>query len=140
LKTEIKARWIEALRNPEAKQVQGRLTELDREGKIVGNCCLGVLCELAVADGIAKSIDHVGGGIDDPSYRSYADVNSQYSYGGESGTLPTVVQEWAGVESHNPRVPFTFEDGTVTDRCMSTLNDSDDQTFAQIADLIEAHL
>ncbi len=43
----LKAKWIEALRSGKYKQTQEYLERLDDDGKVVGNCCLGVLCRIA---------------------------------------------------------------------------------------------
>ena len=46
MKKELKQKWIVALRSGEYKQVPSAL-ELREDDKIIGNCCLGVLCRVA---------------------------------------------------------------------------------------------
>ena len=42
----IKTRWVKALRSGKYKQTTGQLRECDDDGKPVGYCCLGVLCDI----------------------------------------------------------------------------------------------
>lgn len=115
MKPEIKKRWVDALRS--GKYQQGR-DYLSFQGCY---CCLGVLCDLAVKEGVceweSRGIDaclHIdGGGV----------------------SLPQAVREWAGVPSANPRAIYDDIDLPV-----SELNDEIGLTFPQLADLIEAQL
>jgi len=93
MKPEVKERWIAALRSGDYQQTQGALV---RTGDHGGYCCLGVLCQLAVEDGVIppKSIMSAGS-LNDPT-----DVD--YYYGNDesrsSNYLPTAVIEWAGLD------------------------------------------
>ena len=118
---EIKAQWVAALRSGEYKQGQGRLN-----GSL-GFCCLGVLCDLAVKQGVTEweliQESH------DPCY----------TCGGYSSTLPECVGSWAGFPDGpglglGPRVTRWPREETLAD-----LNDTG-STFPEIADLIEAQL
>lgn len=111
---EIKARWIAALRDPKAKQTTGKLGEVDG-----GRCCLGVLCDIAVADGvIAPPIPY----------------GRELKYAGSYHALPDEVITWAGLnelhysEAANPRVQ---------DSHLADWNDNYEKTFPEIADMIE---
>lgn len=109
----IKKRWQEALRSGDYKQTTGALRRSD------GFCCLGVLCDLAVRDGVT------------------AWVQSRYGLGRFScedndGVVPYVVANWCGM---SPNPPVQFDDGGMY--TLSAVNDFHDKTFAEIADLID---
>jgi hypothetical protein len=73
----IKRLWIKALRSKKYTQGTGQL----KRGRIEPeHCCLGVLCELAKAEGVISS------------------------YRGTDGYLPLKVGEWAGLAALNPRI------------------------------------
>ena len=50
MKKLLKKAWVKALRSDKYKQSRGYL-ELCANGKIIGNCCLGVLCRVAKVKG-----------------------------------------------------------------------------------------
>lgn len=80
----IKEMWIEALESGEYKQGHG---QLEKDGQF---CCLGVLCDLAIKDGVEveRKIDTVTGNM---------------LYDGCTGILPASVYHWAEVQS-SPKV------------------------------------
>src|SRR5678815_494059 len=110
----VKEQWLAALRSGEYKQGRGALRQGDDTF-----CCLGVLCDLAVKNGV----------IPEPTY---IDVGHRYTYVNSSGALPIPVIDWAEVDS--PTVSIGLID--------SELAEENDRglTFLQIADLIEAEL
>jgi hypothetical protein len=119
---DIAKRWVEALRSGEYKQSRSMLRNKH------GYCCLGVLCELAVADGaIPPAV------IDEDAIGYY---NNTY-------TLPPVeVKEWAGNTSqgwyvNRPQHVDAEDDLWVELIPVSFLNDAIEMSFPQIADLIE---
>jgi hypothetical protein len=71
---EIRARWVAALRSGEYRQGDGHLRMGDRL------CCLGVLCELAVEDGVVNGVQLSDG---------------LWEYNGSAGWLPPAVVDWA---------------------------------------------
>ena len=75
-----------------------------------GHCCLGRLCVLA---GLT------------PKH-----TNARYFFADNDVTLPVEVMAWAGVRSSC---------GNYRDTCLADDNDSG-KTFAEIADIIEAHI
>ncbi len=89
-------------------------TEADRY------CCLGVLCEMAVAAGVIEPAKRPAGGA---AY-TYGALDS---YGGDA-TLPYAVQEWAEIGDADGRIS-----GTATS--LAELNDAG-RTFAEIAETI----
>lgn len=122
----IKAEWLAALRSGEYKQGRGQLHAEDTF------CCLGVLCDLHIKAGQGEwDID---------------DYSGLYMYMNEREFPPIEVMRWAGLEIVNPKVAGT---------ALTSLNDGVEgydeeedceviyetpRTFAEIADLIEAHL
>lgn len=119
---EIKKRWVAALRSGEYEQGKGRLVTED--GKF---CCLGVLCDLAVGDGV---VTHAGEGF-----------TSGGPEGIRIGSLPDAVVGWAGVKEPNPYLPQGGPTGRIY---LADLNDgavdNRQHPFSEIADLIEQHL
>lgn len=117
MKEEIKEKWVAALRSGDYQQGTGYLHRTD--GGQDQYCCLGVLCELAIADGIPVDVHKVPTG-------------GYYQYGGKDSFLPREVIAWAGMEGNDD--PEVHEDGS-----LSILNDTG-HSFAKIADLIEENL
>lgn len=106
--------WVKALRSGKYKQTQGTLTRIEaKTGEILGHCCLGVLCGLAVK---AKVI---------PSPR--VGTNDLY-YDGNNATLPASVISWAGMKDETGTLSFKAT--------LASVNDSG-KSFKQIARIIE---
>lgn len=132
---EIKLRWISALRSGEYNQTESRL------GDGTGYCCLGVLCEIAVQDGIITKEP------DPESVAVYTWVDDAGFPHSEEALLPTPVRDWAGLSSINPDVPATdtlcaFSEDlipTYNRIRLSNLNDAG-MPFSMIADEIESNL
>lgn len=144
---EIKARWVAALRSGEYPQAINRLRA---EG---GYCCLGVLCELAVADGV---ISNLGMGEDD-GFLYGINPEGQMT-GSEPETsdtvLPKAVIEWAGIERIDGGAPVVTPDESWIPKLnlsippksldeipheLAGLNDQG-MSFTDIADIIEEQL
>lgn len=111
---EIKKRWLEALRSGKFKQGRGQLR--DSRDQL---CCLGVLCELAVQDGVIPEAQ-----LDEGFYKYMSEGLAHYLY------PPQSVADWAGLPQTNPRA-------VSTNQALSVLNDGRHYTFAHIADIIE---
>lgn len=111
---DIKRRWVAALRSGEYEQGKRWLND---NGKL---CCLGVLCELAVQDGvITKHTMRDGIGV----------------YGiGATAVPPVAVEDWAGFGRSSTSVWKVKGDYLVA------MNDEYGYSFAQIADAIEQHM
>lgn len=124
MKEEIKKRWVEALVSRKYKKGKGCLYNSDTGA----HCALGVLCELAVEDGITKRRDSRHGG---PSF---------YGNDGEGcdSILPREVVEWAGLESPSPIV--SFRDSVWDETTFFTVSELNDMgaSYEYIADKIEA--
>lgn len=118
MQEEIKTKWVAALRSGEYNQGVRALRY--RDGGEDWYCCLGVLCELAVAEGV----------IPDPApspWPSPVDDGNSYCYAGSIVYLPDEVRVWAGLEVSNPRLGHSN---------LAELNDTG-STFADIARVIE---
>lgn len=121
----IKAAWVQALRSGDYQQTFGQLQRVANadESRPLGFCCLGVLCELAVAAGV---INRYGN-----PYSSGVEYGMEYTR--SSGGLVSAVTKWANL---NSTVVIIDGEG----RSLASINDGRDFTFAQIADLIEEQL
>lgn len=127
----VKDKWLAALRSGEYKQGQESLHVKGEDGEPDKFCCLGVLCDLAVKDGLPCLV------------RGEAyDGSPVVTYDGDLALLPTRVMNWAGLDSINP-APKGYEDPQRdSDRYRSTLASYNDMgmTFPEIANLIEEYL
>lgn len=135
---QIKARWLEKLRSGDYKQTPGQLGFVDDIGQ-ESYCCLGVLCEIAVEDGIVTRQVDRGGSI------YYSDTNPTEASEAQMHVLTEGVVEWSGVDSSNPEldtIGFNVEvdDEERTYASLSELNDYAGYNFSAIADFIEAKL
>jgi hypothetical protein len=104
--------WVDALRS--GKYEQGR-NYLAKDGQY---CCLGVACEVSIANGLNLRVILQAGGTK--------------AYDSSDTTLPLSVVHWLGVDKSSPSV--TMEHGY--SRELAQLNDAG-ETFQVIADLIE---
>lgn len=116
--------WLDALRSGEYQQGYGRLANIDETGS-VGYCCLGVACEVAIKDGLDL--------LRDVGLR-----NINYGLAYDSGYLPEEVQQWLELDDNNVMVEFTDSEGNTRDEHVAFLNDTQNWTFEQIADAVEA--
>lgn len=124
MKPEIKARWTQALRSGEYPQTTETLKDDD------GYCCLGVLCELAVQDGVIEPSFKVEY-TDEWAYASTGSDGVKYD---ETSVLPTVVMEWAGLTSSNPHIMHD-------EMCVPISDPNDNHVpFSEIADIIDQQL
>lgn len=132
---DVRARWLAALRSGDYRQTRARLCVIEEDAR-PSHCCLGVLCELAVADGVITYRDD--GPIHCVRIRAYGTP-------GLESLLPDPVVRWAGLELRDPLVTVTDVDvledtnGPGNQRSLATLNDHG-LSFAVIADLVEEQL
>ena len=140
MKADIAKRWADALESGKYDQGKGRLERrrpLDSSDD--GFCCLGVLCALAVEDGVIERRDE-DGNIIFGSAEEFKDGGSSMSFPPES------VIEWAGLSSENPAFEVVLPSGCGIEGCnlghnntnhqAAELNDDKGFTFEQIATLI----
>lgn len=120
MKSDVKQKWLEALREGSYRQCQGRLKTPGKDGTRTKYCCLGVLTNIYIKEtGKVKWCEITG-----------------------SVVLPPEVRRWAGLNRSNPVVPLKgyTEAGLSRGRGhLAELND-DGYSFKQIADLIEKHI
>lgn len=116
----VKAKWVEALRSGKYKQGRYNLHYKD------AYCCLGVLCEVAVAEGVVTSAKRQL-----ESYHTCEEVG----YTAELYTLlpPPEVITWAGLSSRNG--VFGTRDRLFS---LASMNDAG-LPFVRIAEAIEDH-
>lgn len=125
MKKEIAMMWVKALRSGTFKQIEGSL-----ENTQGGNCCLGVLCNLALLEGVCD-------------YRP-ADPDNLLSvqFDNSDEFLPRSVQEWAGMKTNAGELKVTDSYGVLGRTNLAELNDGErgkKRTFKEIANIIEAN-
>jgi hypothetical protein len=127
---DIKKRWTDALRSGSYGQTQNWLRDS------TGYCCLGVLCEIAVQDGVVVQEDG-----------SYFDPYDPEDFSAEE--LPQAVIKWASLEdtdfSENPLSDVRYTGSVVRPpgrefAHLSELNDDLGYDFKRIADVIDRSL
>jgi len=118
---EIAKKWTKRLRSGKYEQGKSNLHKV--VNGIDKFCCLGVLCEIAVEEGI----------IPPPILED----NLYYVYQGHSSALPKQVSEWAGISTASG---ISTAYGATKDNTLTELNDNGGYTFSQIADVIEKNV
>jgi hypothetical protein len=124
---EVKKRWVEALRSGKFAQGTGVLHRAQDDTF----CCLGVLCAVAVEDGIVTEVEPGPYSQYAFKYRSITDADDI-----NATSPPQAVIDWAGLPADDPQVT----DGDDPESSLMTMNDSNRRTFAEIADAIEEQL
>lgn len=135
MKPEIRDQWADAMESDEFTQGIKRLTTVEEDGT-EKDCCLGVLCKLAVKAGVIPEGEIV--------YEGTYDVNQRaYGTGRSTGLLPREVTEWAGL----PPAPAEHEEGgsvmlDLNGRSLNAdyLNDGLRLSFKEIAKLVREQL
>jgi hypothetical protein len=137
---EIKERWIAALTSGDYSQTKRKL------GDENGYCCLGVLCEIAVEDGVVMK--DVANHLDNAQTAIYFSTDNPADR--ESAVLPASVRVWAGLPHSNPSAYMKSEDIPVIVRSemvyvdetvemtLAPMNDGG-VTFAEMAELIKKY-
>lgn len=135
MRDDIKAKWVAALRSGDYEQ--GR-NYLQSEGKF---CCLGVLCEVAVAEGLdLRPIDTIATKVVDGRMIEQPAIAYVASSGDEDRFAfpPREVYEWADIDFNAELHASPTVISSNYEIELAELNDSGKHTFADIADLIEA--
>lgn len=129
---EVKALWLAALRGGGYNQAKGYLRRTYREGDAEGFCCLGILCEIAVQQGViaepVKGRDEYAYTYGQPCTCGTDDLNDCAPTANTS-VLPAEVAAWASIGPGGFRGPDK--------QSLAGLNDNG-KPFAEIADIIEA--
>jgi hypothetical protein len=123
----IVRRWAHALRSGAYPQGERTLHTQDARSGADSWCCLGVLCDLAVSDGVIPAPTTFEHGA--KVYR-YASKNKKDM---NSGTIPNDVLRWVGLQTHDG----TFHTPNLGRTSLAALNDIG-MTFESIATLIES--
>lgn len=108
MKASVKAKWIRALRSRKYKQGFGQMRD-----KNDNFCALGVLCNIHAQEHpeIAK------------------EQKDKTTYAGKSGSLPLIVQKWAGLDNGSVYVRPGYS--------IASLNDNRKLSFREIAAILE---
>ena len=88
----IGTRWADVLESGRYAKGTGVLHELEGEEMDLGKdrfCCLGVLCRMAVEEGVEVETENM--------YDSANPGNVVMGYAEETGMLPRKIREWAGI-------------------------------------------
>lgn len=119
---EVKEQWLAALRSGEYVQGKNYLAapDINAPGEHVF-CCLGVLTQLAVDEGVVDWDEEV-------------DENEEFSINNNTGNLDKQVMEWAGIDSATGYCPGGGDLSSLV-RCNDNLN----YDFDEIADTIEKY-
>lgn len=112
---EIASRWTAALRSGEYKQGYGTLS---RDNEF---CCLGVLCDLAVKEGVTE-------------LTNWETIDGALVYDQETAVLPFSVRKWAEIDQAQGVFSGAEQ---INGAALSELNDSGKFSFNKIADLID---
>ena len=113
MKKEIAEKWVAALRSGDYTQHRGSLTNPPR----TRHCCLGVLCEVAIEEGVELGVSSRWG-----------------EYDGENSFLPPCVMEWADIEEIDGRFVRAIDEDVY---CLVSMNDIG-YSFSQIANAIDS--
>lgn len=139
LDPEKAAKFSAALRSGDYEQTKGYLERLDEDGGVIGRCCLGVACRIAIDDGVPLHVE-TEADVDDP--------HTQFE--GESGGLPDMVREWLGQITDgtkplpNPNLILVIpahlskKARGAKSEWATVLNDERGFTFSEIADCVDA--
>ena len=119
MKKEVADKWVAALRSDVYVQGKDMLANEDR----TEHCCLGVLCEIAIENGVRVRV------------RTEGEEFTRYD--GESYRLPHVVKEWADMMFNDGRL-FDEDTEDLPPDSLAELNDSG-LSFKEIADHIEEY-
>lgn len=112
MKKSVAKEWVKTLRSGKYKQGKGKLRHAGRY------CCLGVLCEIAVKEGVT-----------DRCSKGYVGTSNIYY----NMTLPPAVITWGEIASSTEPL------GQPGVNLLAVMNDTYELSFSVIADVIEKH-
>ena len=136
MRAEIRKRWVEALRSGDYEQAQGAFVEGDPTGSRpeldTRYCCLAVLTDLAIQDGL-PGLRWSGDGLEQLEEIETEDDRVVEDWvPREDGDLPYVVWKWAGFDE-----PQYGGNPMIDGEPAISRNDDMGENFEQIADAIE---
>lgn len=123
MKKSVAKKWVAALRSGKYRQGKTRLRVAGETRRQDSFCCLGVLCD------VHRTTTGKG--------RWYLGAFEPAGEVGSAMVTPDTVVAWAGLGSCNPKVPA--HNPSTRGTSLAEFNDHLGKTFAEIADLIEAH-
>jgi len=127
MNSQIKQKWIDALRSGKYHQGQSKLYSGD------GFCCLGVLCDI-----YANQVGDITWEKRNPNGRFDDDKWDYWYFDDQSEVLPECVSKWAELDENDPVVTkdIVGQDIITT---LASLNDKG-ATFEDLAEVIEEQL
>lgn len=122
--------WVAALRSGKYPQGRGTLKQITTDGTVLGYCCMGVMCEVAIEHGVAI----------DARIVSIADAVKKVSFNGSTAFLRGNVIEWLGV-GHNGELDRDLVIGMDGNEMISAAyaNDELKWDFEKIAESMESY-
>lgn len=125
----IKQLWTSALRSGKYKQGKNYLNIINANNEHQ-YCCLGVLCEIAIKQGMNIETEEDRTSV---IFASDNHIRATIKYEGDECTPPPAVQQWAGIGAEGGYIHPTNDDP-------SLVRDNDSgKTFDEIADIIDKH-
>lgn len=115
-------KWTSMLTSGDYKKTTGALHKVGKKTNKHSYCCLGVLCELAVKEGVLPK----------KYVSSPSTFDGEIEYAGNSGELPDKVRQWAGLR--DSLGAYTAKNNISTS--LASVNDSGKKSFTEIAALI----
>lgn len=96
---------VSGLKSGQYAQAKGVLTRVDEDGVVQGHCCLGVACEVAIANGLTlhkqvatESELESAVDLNESTIRDILDdFGSCVAYEGHAGDMPRSVSGWYGL-------------------------------------------
>lgn len=131
MRSDIAQRWAEELRSGKYAQGRARLRKKPPRGP-EQFCCLGVLCEIAVADGVIEP-----GSPSGP--RADGSLCWMYGKSPEMAYLPREVVKWAKMDSDQGLVGAQAALLPGEQPTLADMNDLAGADFEKIADFILKH-
>lgn len=96
MNSDIKERWVKSLRSGNFVQTTNKLQSQGSDVRPDGYCCLGVLCELAIEDGVINKYKEKASYVDSYHFGNETDGYGQF-------LTPRAAWRWAQMEDSNPQ-------------------------------------
>ena len=125
----IAERWAKALRSGRYEQGRHRLKSRDVDG-VVQHCPLGVLCELAVRNGVIRTTEST------ETFGVGLSTKKEWFFEGCRCVLPMDVVKWADMKSQTGMVVHKGVFGRFS---ILEMNDERNASYEDLADHIEAN-
>lgn len=125
---ESKVKWLAALRSGEYAQTIGMLHSLSGVADVsAGYCCLGVACEVAIADGVVMTRE---------THTTDEDGTVE-RFNSHTGTAPDALQVWMFGADLSRDEQYAVSQ---TLQRLMRMNDVEHASLDEIADWVEEHL